>query len=90
MAVVQQVKIVSSSLTPKQQDKLKMAVRRTKELSIATDLKLTDDSVVLLVPNIKCPPRVPKTLLAIVYEIPIIDFNWINRSNGALKEWPKH
>jgi hypothetical protein len=40
---------------------------------------------VLIVPSIKCPPRVPKLLAAIVFGLDVIDFKWVTDSLAAKK-----
>lgn len=45
-------------------------------------------SQVLVVENQECPPRSPKTLLALVYQVPIVGYQWVHNSqyHGKLED----
>lgn len=45
-----------------------------------------DEPPILVVPNVKAPPRVPKLVTAIAYNLTIVDFSWVTAGKGLKSE----
>lgn len=69
-------------MTAKPETKFKVKLVESKNAQIK---HMLGQKPFLIVPSIKCPPRVPKLLAAVVFGLDIIDFKWVSDSLAAKK-----